>query len=424
MNAMLPRAAIAPTIANGSAKPRIILDVTRTIARTLATVPTGIDRVELAYCLHLLAAVPDRLEFAFVLPFTWRLIPARQVVPLIEATETRWRSGQTRIGGSWPGLLRLAATAWPRHPRWLRRRPSAESIYINVSHQWLDRPAVLRSMLRHERARMLCLVHDTIPIDMPEYVRPGEARVHQVRMQTVATMAAAIITNSRSTAASVQAFIGRQGGTGGRITCAPLGIDDAPRDSLLPPRLRDVPYFVTLGTIEPRKNHLLLLHLWRRFAATLGAAAPKLIVIGKRGWENENVIDLIERAAGMRGLVEEHNDLPDRAVSALLGGARALLFPSFAEGYGLPLAEALAAGTPVLASDLPALREVGGDVPEYLDPLDAPAWATAIRDYTDAASPRRSAQLARLAGWRPTRWDDHIATVLAVGDAMMSRARP
>jgi glycosyltransferase involved in cell wall biosynthesis len=72
--------------------------------------------------------------------------------------------------------------------------------------------------------------------------------------------------------------------------------------------------------------------------------------------------------------------------------------------------EALASGVPVLCSDLPALRESGGGVPDYLDPADAVAWPTAILDYT-ASSPRREAQLARLAQWRAPRWDEHFAIV-------------
>jgi hypothetical protein len=87
--------------------------------------------------------------------------------------------------------------------------------------------------------------------------------------------------------------------------------------------------------------------------------------------------------------------------------------PSFAEGFGLPVAEALAHGTPVLCSDLPALREVGGAAPEYLDPLDAPSWAVAVMDYASAGSARRAATVGRTAGWRGCSWEDHVAGVLS-----------
>jgi glycosyltransferase involved in cell wall biosynthesis len=120
---------------------------------------------------------------------------------------------------------------------------------------------------------------------------------------------------------------------------------------------------------------------------------------------------MLDRCPGLRGTVVEHNSLPDAEMAPLLKGARAVLLPSFAEGFGFPVIEALALGAPVLCSDIPALRETGGSVPEYLDPLDGLGWRAAILDYAAEPSPRRDAQLARLAGWRPPRWSEHFAEV-------------
>jgi glycosyltransferase involved in cell wall biosynthesis len=114
----------------------------------------------------------------------------------------------------------------------------------------------------------------------------------------------------------------------------------------------------------------------------------------------------------LRGHVAELGTVPDTRLTALLRGARALLMPSFAEGFGLPVAEALAHGTPVLCSDLPALREAGGPVPEYLDPLDTPGWYSAVLDYAADASPRRLAQQGRLPEWRGTSWETHVRSVV------------
>jgi glycosyltransferase involved in cell wall biosynthesis len=421
MNRVLPVRQTPMPAASAAERPRIILDISRTLGRALAPVPSGIDRVELAYIRCLLDLVPDRLVFSVVLPFTWRLMPVETVVPLIDAIEERWQRGGRHSTEPWAELLSLTARAWHRFPRWLRPMPKRPSVYVHVSHVWLEKPKVLRSMLHHERARMLCLVHDTIPIDMPEYVRPGEAETHQLRMRTIGELADVIVSNSESTTRSVARFV-RKRGEYPHVVTAPLGVDQPARVGQPPLRLRNTPYFVVIGTIEPRKNHLLLLHLWRQFAARLGRDAPRLIVIGRRGWENENVIDLIERSEGVRMLVEEHNRLSDAEVNALVGGARALLFPSFAEGYGLPLAEALALGTPAIASDIPALREVGGAAPEYLDALDAPAWGRAILDYAAPDSPRRAAQVKRLADWHRPLWEDHVSTALAAADALGTAA--
>ena len=194
------------------------------------------------------------------------------------------------------------------------------------------------------------------------------------------------------------------------IVVAPLGID------LTGPQARTAegrPYFVCVGTIGARKNHRLLLDLWRRLARDLGERAPRLLLIGGRGFGSERIV---EKITALEGLVIEHAGLSDATMSSLLRGARASLLPSLAEGFGLPVAEALAAGVPVLCSELPALRESGGGVPDYLDPADIEGWRQAILDFvTD--SPRRRAQLARLAGWRPPDWEDHFAIVDRLIDA-------
>jgi glycosyltransferase involved in cell wall biosynthesis len=174
------------------------------------------------------------------------------------------------------------------------------------------------------------------------------------------------------------------------------------------------PTFVILGTIEGRKNHALLLALWRRMlAAGGGNFVPRLVIVGRRGWQAEDVFAELEGGAfGDR--VSEVGALDDRRLAEALAGAWALLFPSFAEGYGIPLVEALAAGVPVIASDLPVFREIGQGVPELIAPGDAAAWEAAIADYARPDSPRRAAQLARLAQFAAPDWRGHFARVDAL----------
>ena len=87
------------------------------------------------------------------------------------------------------------------------------------------------------------------------------------------------------------------------------------------------------------------------------------------------------------------------------------MFPTLVEGYGLPLIEALALGTPVIASNLPVFHEIGQEIPDFIDPLDGPAWQAAILSYASDRSVARDAQIARLAGFRAPTWDDHFAKI-------------
>jgi glycosyltransferase involved in cell wall biosynthesis len=87
------------------------------------------------------------------------------------------------------------------------------------------------------------------------------------------------------------------------------------------------------------------------------------------------------------------------------------------------LVEALQSGTPVIASDLPVFREVAGDIPDYLDPLDGTAWLTQILRYASPDSPERQSQLQRMAGFRAPSWSAHFTAVDALIDDL-SRSAP
>ncbi|GAA3896183.1 hypothetical protein GCM10022276_13980 [Sphingomonas limnosediminicola] len=155
----------------------------------------------------------------------------------------------------------------------------------------------------------------------------------------------------------------------------------------------------------------MLLQLWSRLVEKFGEGAPQLIIIGQRGWECDQVFDVLDQPGRIRGKVAELGRCSDQDLAIQLAKARAVLFPSLAEGYGLPLAESLRAGVPVIASDLPVFREIAGEIPEYLDPSDIQAWEDAIIDYSDKKHSRRVAHLARLKDFNAPTWQSHFAAI-------------
>jgi glycosyltransferase involved in cell wall biosynthesis len=253
------------------------------------------------------------------------------------------------------------------------------------------------------------MVHDLIPLTHSEYCRPNVDATHRVRMHTALKHASGLIMNSQATLDSLAAEADRANLPQPPTVVARLasGVKSRP----LAPRPVPAPYFVMLGTIEPRKNHWLILHVWRRLVEQLGAAAPKLVIIGRRGWECENVIDMLERCESLKGVVIEEAHCSDDQLHAYLQHAQALLFPSFVEGYGMPLAEALALKVPVLASNLDVFHEIADDIPDYLDPLDGSGWLARIQAYAHAKSPERDAQLTRIERFREPTWAEHFEHV-------------
>ena len=161
---------------------------------------------------------------------------------------------------------------------------------------------------------------------------------------------------------------------------------------------------MTLGTIEPRKNHALLLDVWDGLAQG-GGDIPHLFIIGNRGWADPA---LLARLDAQPAGVTELRGLSDGAVAALVAGARALLFPTLAEGYGLPPLEAAALGTPVVCTDLTVLRETLLDYPVYLHPSDSYAWMETIRAHADGSGGRNGK-----AGLDLPSWKDHFNAVLS-----------
>ncbi len=165
---------------------------------------------------------------------------------------------------------------------------------------------------------------------------------------------------------------------------------------------------MVLGTIEGRKNHALLLSIWRRLIkGSEGHPVPKLVLVGRRGWQADAVFAQLD-SGDFGDRVSEVGPLGDHQLAQLLAGTRALLFPSYAEGFGFPLVEALAVGVPVIASNLSVFREIGQGVPELLPTSDPGAWQKAILDYAKPNSLRRAEQLRRMAAFTPYTWQSHF----------------
>ena len=374
----------------------LLLDVTRLIwRRWVGRLPTGIDRVCLAYLDHYRGqsqAVIQRRGFR-------RILSEAASDRLFETLVAPGPSPRT-------DLVHIIGGARLRTFQALRGRGR---LYLNVGHTALQDQGYL-AWTRAAGVRPVYMVHDLIPITHPEYCRAGEAQRHAQRVRNMLASAVGIIGNSQATLDSLEEFAATKSmGTPAEIA-APLGTEM--RSGTLATVARtERPTFVVLGTIEGRKNHLILLQIWARLVRAYGMNAPRLLVIGQRGWECEQVFDLLDRSEALRGVVVEVGHCSDTELNGHLAAARALLFPSLAEGYGLPLVEALSAGTPVIASDLPVFREIGQGVPDLLDPLDGPAWEQAILSYAGNDSAAREAQIVRLAGYRAPTWDEHFERV-------------
>jgi glycosyltransferase involved in cell wall biosynthesis len=255
--------------------------------------------------------------------------------------------------------------------------------FVCSHHGFARKPGFLQRLRDVMRLDVVAYIHDIIPIQFPEYIRPQQLGQFERYLVEIVAAGGRFICNSTDTAANLEAYIGEQGWNAPIVATIRPQFEietksvGAPSPEIARLIETTAPYFITVGTIEPRKNHLLLLHLWRHLANSGLDPVPHLHIVGRRGWENENIVDLLERSPAIRRHVSEHDGLDDASLFHLMKRAKAVLLPSFAEGLGLPILEAAALGVPVIASDLPVFRELALDGVTLLDPLDTPGWERA-----------------------------------------------
>ncbi len=422
--------------------PPIAYDVTRLVTRMFNVTPNGIDRIDSTFATHFLADPARSWGTIWVPPFGPRLMPGAAARDAADGIGAHW--GEAAAPDADPGyqavVARLGGAAAPTKAtgsapriaqgrtgrvagtlRWLRqhglplaRTPQAAlpqgARYINVSQFPLWVPGYFGWLKERPDVKAVFFVHDLLSLEMPEYFRHGEPERHRKRLANVASFGAAAIVTTDAVRAALSAHMAALGRRDLPILVAPTpvaAVFHGPRAA--DPALAAIPYFVVCGTLEPRKNHLLLLQAWRDLVARHGPAAPRLVIVGTRGWKFGAVADMLDRCPAMHSHVVEVNGLTTPALRRLLDGARALLMPTFGEGYGLPVHEAIAAGVPVVAADIPVFRGLDAGLVTLIDPIDGVAWRREIE--SRAAAPRPMPPEAAVRP--PTAWADYFKRVEA-----------
>ncbi|WP_299281593.1 glycosyltransferase family 1 protein [uncultured Tateyamaria sp.] len=367
--------------------------------RRVGKVLTGVDRVELAYARALLAdAVPVfgliRARLGYILldqNGITDLLPSLSGpagLPEVQRS-TAWRAARrAAVGRVPPFLLR----------RMLRTQVPRGFAYVNVGHANLTTRVL--GAVKVVDANCAVMIHDVIPLDFPDYQREGSVPAFADMVARVEAHTDLIIYNSEHTREQAEARFA----TPPKAIVAHLGTEVAVPDldalpAGLPP---DAPYFVCIGTIEPRKNHAFLLDIWDQ----MGPDAPPLVFAGTRGWRNEDVFERLDRL-GNDTPIHEVPGLEDGALAALVQRSSGVLFPSHAEGFGLPATEAAALGVPLLVNDLAVFREILGDIPIYASVSDRYLWISKIKELAEA-DPATS----RPPQFQPPTWDAHFKIVL------------
>ncbi|MBN9225396.1 MAG: hypothetical protein ABS63_01855 [Microbacterium sp. SCN 70-27] len=257
------------------------------------------------------------------------------------------------------------------------------------------------------------VVYDLVPFIDGAHAQARAARIEKATIRPALRRASVLPCISNATRDDLERLFPT---SRGKTVVTPLAADasfTAPVDRPGHPDLTR-PYVLAVGTLEPRKNLERLLDAWLKLDPAVRARFD-LALVGARGWEDDGIVGKAE-AAEVRLL----GRVSDPELRALYAGASAFAYPSLYEGFGLPPLEAMAAGAPVLTSNLSSLPEVVGDAAVQVDPHDTDAIAHGLeRLLTDdaLATRLRDAGRARAAGFT---WDRTAASTL---EALRSASR-
>ena len=279
----------------------------------------------------------------------------------------------------------------------------------NVDH--FDRSRWYR-MLADHGVVLVGWVNDLFPLTRPEWFTPDLARVFTRHADHLLGAASLTLAISQFTADEVD----RRRPDAPATVVVPLGAElPAVVASAEPPLtpVPDGPFLLVVGTVEPRKNLGLALDVFDRLSATRPDLS--LVVVGRAGWSADDVVSRLERHPLAGSRLQWLQGVGDATLEALYRSATVALVPSWAEGYGLPLVEAMARRTPVVASTGGALPEVAAGFVPVVDPDDVDGWTGAVDALLDP--PARAAAVDRLGGFVPPTWSD-CADVVA--DALLS----
>lgn len=394
----------------GPAMSRIIAyDLCRLFIGPYFATPRGIDRVDLAVAKHVFAD-PDSPHVAVLpTPLGVRVYPARTARRLLDHLQLAWgeisaTESDARLqalvaamtsapapapGPAGPARLSRARIA-RRFGAMLRQtgvstgRPATtgvprDAVYVNLGQLALAVPMFFTWLPQRPDVACALMIHDTIPLDHPQVVRPAAVAHHARMIATAASHADGLIFSTAFAQASVTAALAptRRGPLPGLVRALPVPAAFAAAADRLP-ELGDTHYFVVVSTVEPRKNFGLLLTIWERLVDTMGRRAPHLVIVGARGLAAAAILAPLADSARLRERVHHVAGLSSPMLARLMAGCAAVLSPSIAEGFGLPLLEGIAMGVPTIASDIPSHREIARGTTVLLGSDDHAGWEAAI----------------------------------------------
>jgi len=314
-----------------------------------------------------------------------------------------------------------------------RYRPIAQDTVLILGAFWVLEDVAERVIaLRRSGAIIGTLIHDIIPITHPEFCVKSLTEAFTSSFFSVLSVIDFILTVSDYSGRRVCEFMARNGivqvpvRTLKSAHCSLATAADSDAVSSEIHKVLNEKYALYVSTIEVRKNHGYLFQVWKRLIEEREGNVPRLVLVGRPGWRVRDLMEQLESTANLNGRILILHDLPDSTLAALYRSALFSVFPSFEEGWGLPIGESLAYGRPCIAAKVSSIPEVAGDFADYLDPLNvSDGYEKIVRLIDDDEFREQRARYIQ-ENFKPRTWDEvardllEITRTLAAG-ALVSR---
>ena len=229
------------------------------------------------------------------------------------------------------------------------------------------------------------IIYDIVPILIPEFCVPGMNIRFPKFLLDASWTADAFYCISDSTLRDVEAYLRKNNLPIPALHRIELGADSEQYDRTefkLSSTVKPGSFITYVSTIEPRKNHMTLFHVWRQLYQTNREALIPLVIVGRQGWNSSDLITMIKAAEHLYPkYIKFMTDVSDSELDWLYRNSRFTVYPSLYEGWGLPVAESLARGKFCIAASTSSIPEVAQGCAELIDPLDSLAWTNSIRHF-------------------------------------------
>ena len=298
----------------------------------------------------------------------------------------------------------------PFHIRW-RQLTSIPALLNKLNPDIVFETAHFGPFRLRKEIKRVTMIHDLTPILFPEYHSFSSYIAHKLLLKGIIKRADHVIVNSKHTQSDLAEWSPVSRNKSKVVHLAPL--TKLPTNNDLP--VIEGRYILTVGTIEPRKNHLQLIEAFEN----LRNSRIKLVIAGSIGWKSKKIVTRIKNST-KKDSIKLMGRVSNKTLANLYQNAEMMVYPSYYEGFGLPVLEAMSCGTPVIVSNVSSLPEIIGTSGLTFPPNNQDQLVEKINQLLDNESLVQALSKKSLQQAAKFSWDKTAKETLAVFEQLMT----